>query len=96
VSDYLGSLVRVEGLAPRLLLPAHGPPVTDPVAQLERYRAHRLARIAQVERALTAWPDASLAQLLQIVYGHALPPALLPAARASLTALVEHVREGPG
>jgi glyoxylase-like metal-dependent hydrolase (beta-lactamase superfamily II) len=95
VSDYLGSLARVEGLAPRLLLPAHGPPVTDPLAHLERYRVHRLARIAQVERALAAWPDASLDQLLQIVYGHAVPSALLSAARASLTALIEHVRENP-
>jgi hydroxyacylglutathione hydrolase len=93
VSDYLASLALVERLAPRLLLPAHGPPVTDPVAHLERYRAHRLARIGQVERALTAWPDASPDQLLHIVYGHSVPSALLPAARASLTALVEYVTE---
>jgi hydroxyacylglutathione hydrolase len=94
VADYLASLVRVEGLAPRLLFPAHGPPVTNPLAHVERYRAHRLARIAQVERTLAAWPEASVDQLLQIVYGHAVPSALLPAARASLTALIEHVRGG--
>jgi hydroxyacylglutathione hydrolase len=92
VSEYLASLARVERLGPRLLLPAHGPPIHDPTERLERFRAHRLARIAQVERALAAWPDATLDQLLVIVYSGSVPRALLPAARASLSALVEHVR----
>jgi hydroxyacylglutathione hydrolase len=92
VSDYLASLTRIEWLRPLLLLPAHGPPIDDPAERLERFRAHRLARIAQVERALTAWPDATTDQLLRIVYSGMVPEALLPAARASLEALIEHVR----
>ena len=95
VGDYLASLDRVEALAPRLLLPAHGPPVTDPAAHLERFRAHRLDRIAQVRRALAVRPDASLDELLRVVYGHAVPTGVLPAARASLAALIEHARESP-
>jgi glyoxylase-like metal-dependent hydrolase (beta-lactamase superfamily II) len=94
VSDYLASLARVERLTPQLLLPAHGGPIHDPVDRLERFRAHRLARIAQVERALGAWPDATQEQLLHIVYSGSIPPELLPAARASLDALIEHVRDG--
>jgi glyoxylase-like metal-dependent hydrolase (beta-lactamase superfamily II) len=93
VTDYLASLARVESLSAHLLLPAHGPPITDPIDRIERYRAHRLARIAQVERALHAWPDATPDQLLHIVYSGLVPKALQPAARVSLAALIDHVRE---
>jgi glyoxylase-like metal-dependent hydrolase (beta-lactamase superfamily II) len=92
VADYLTSLARIDALAPRLLLPAHGPPISDPSARVERFRAHRRARIAQVERALAAAPDASLDRVFEIVYGGSVPTALIPAARASLEALVEYVR----
>jgi glyoxylase-like metal-dependent hydrolase (beta-lactamase superfamily II) len=94
VSDYLASLARLELLQPRLLLPAHGGPIGDPQERIERYRAHRLARIGQVERALLAWPDATPEQLFLIVYGGSVPAPLRPAAQASLSALIEHVREG--
>jgi len=96
VADYLASLDRVERLAPDLLLPAHGPPVLDPAGRIARYRAHRRARIAQVERALAARPAATLDELLGDVYGSSVPPALTPAARASVAALVEHVRGRDG
>jgi glyoxylase-like metal-dependent hydrolase (beta-lactamase superfamily II) len=92
VADYLTSLDRVERLATRLLLPAHGGPVRKPAAHLERYRAHRLGRIAQVERALAARPDASVDELVAEVYGSSLTPAMAPAARSSMAALVDHVR----
>lgn len=94
VADYLASLDRVERLQPRLLLPAHGGPVRDPAAHIERYRAHRLARIAQVERALVERPDATVDEVWARVYGGAVPPALGAAARASVGALIEHVRGG--
>ena len=96
VSDYFRSLAQVEELEAQLLLPAHGPPIRDPRARIERFRAHRRARLAQVERALAASPEAMPEQLLGIVYGDSVPPTLLPAARASLSALVEHVRRGEG
>ena len=96
VADYLASLERVERLRARLLLPAHGPPVFDPEARLGRCRDHRCARVAQVERALAARPDASADELLSAVYGESVPAGLLPAARASLAALIEHVKGGSG
>lgn len=95
VADYLESLDRVDALAARLLLPAHGPPILDPAARIERYRTHRLHRIARVRLALADRPDAALDDLLAGVYGGAVPAALVPAARASLAALVEHVHASP-
>jgi glyoxylase-like metal-dependent hydrolase (beta-lactamase superfamily II) len=94
VADYLASLDRVERLGPRLLLPAHGGPVPDPGAHIARYRAHRRARIAQVGRALAAYPDASADDLVSAVYGASLPPALADAARASVEVMMAHVRPG--
>ena len=94
VADYLASLDRVERLEPRLLLPAHGGPIGDPLERIERYRDHRLGRIGQVERALDAWPDATPEQLFLIVYGTSVPEGLRPAARASLSALIEHALGG--
>ncbi|HCR04763.1 MAG TPA: MBL fold metallo-hydrolase [Gemmatimonadetes bacterium] len=92
VADYFASLDRVENLGAGVLLPAHGPPVFDPEARLGRYRAHRRERVTQVERALDAHPDASADELLLTVYGESVPEGLLPAARASLVALIEYVK----
>ena len=94
VGDYLASLDRVESLGAGILLPAHGLPVFDPVSRLGRYRAHRRARVAQVERALAARPDASVDELLTEVYGESIPEGLLAAARGSLAAMIEHVKGG--
>ena len=44
MAEYLGSIAKLEALAPRLLLPAHGPLVTEPAARLAEYRHHRLWR----------------------------------------------------
>ena len=48
--------------------------------------------MTQVERALGAHTDASVDELLTTVYGESVPEGLLPAARASLVALIEHVK----
>jgi glyoxylase-like metal-dependent hydrolase (beta-lactamase superfamily II) len=48
VAAYLRSLDRVASLHPRLLFPGHWDPVTDAMGKIEEYRAHRLAREAQV------------------------------------------------
>ena len=92
VADYLASLDRIESLGARVLLPAHGPPVFDPEARIGRYRAHRKARLAQVERALASHPDGSVDELFTAIYGESVPVGLVPAARASLAALIEHVK----
>lgn len=92
VADYLDSLDRLDAVGARLLLPAHGPPIPDPAVRIARYRAHRRERIAQVRRALAERPAAGLDDLFERIYGSAVPTGLAPAARASLAALVEHVR----
>ena len=48
VAAYLRALDRVASLRPRLLFPGHWDPVTDAMGKIEEYRAHRLAREAQV------------------------------------------------
>lgn len=93
VADYLASLARVRSLAPRVIYPAHGPPLEDPGEALARYEAHRRARIRQVEEALRARPAATAEELLAAVYGTELPSAVRRAAGMSLDALVEYVRE---
>ncbi len=92
VADYLASLERVDALGTALMLPAHGPPVLDPHGHILRYRDHRLARVAQVERALREHPGATADDILRAVYGRAVPTPLAAAALASVAALMEHVR----
>ena len=94
VADYLASISRVRGLNLSTLYPAHGPPLVDPTEALDRFEGHRLARIKQVERAVIAHPEADLEDLLDLVYGDTVPPAMRGAARMSLSALVEYVRGG--
>ena len=48
VAAYLRSLDKVAALRPRLLFPGHWDPVDDAIGKIEEYRAHRLAREAQV------------------------------------------------
>lgn len=96
VADYLASLERVRRLGADVLYPTHGPELTDPVAALDRFEAHRRDRIAQVARAMESHPGADIEELLDAVYGDALPYAVRPAARQSLEALVHHVRPGYG
>lgn len=93
VADYLESLRAVRRLAPRVIYPAHGPPLEDAEEALDRYEAHRLARIRQVEEALATRPTATVDDLIRVVYGDQLPSAVHAAARASLEALVAHVRD---
>jgi glyoxylase-like metal-dependent hydrolase (beta-lactamase superfamily II) len=68
--DYLAGLERLRALRPTVIAPGHGPLVTDPLAKLDGYIAHRLAReqlvldaLAQGRRTIdelldTAWADA--------------------------------------
>jgi len=92
VADYLASLVRVRALAPTVMYPAHGPLLDDVPAVLDRYEAHRRARIAQVREALAARPTADADEVLDMVYGRALPQGIQDAARMSLQALMDYVR----
>ena len=94
VADYLASLDRVRALSPAVLYPTHGEALTDPGEALDRFERHRRDRIAQAEEAMRAHPGATIDELLDAVYGDALPERMRGAARMSLEALVEHVRAG--
>ena len=49
---YLRSLQRVRALAPRRLLPGHGPAIDNPASAIDAYLQHRAEREAQVLGAL--------------------------------------------
>jgi len=94
VADYLRSLELVQGLDLTVMYPTHGPPLEDPAEAVERFGAHRRRRIEQARQAMASHPDADIEGLLDAVYGRELPKGLRGAARMSLSALVEYVRDG--
>ena len=48
LTQYLRSLERVMALAPKRILPAHGPAIEEPEKLVQQYIAHRLEREKQV------------------------------------------------
>lgn len=97
VTDYMRSLDRLRTLDLEVLYPAHGPALENVTGALDRFERHRTERIEQVRAALTLHPDASVEELLRLVYEDTIPRGLEGAAARSLSALVDHVREGgPG
>ncbi len=96
VADYLSSLDVIESLDPAVVYPGHGPPVTDPLDAVARFRRHRHERIAQVAAAIAALGDVPAEQLVETVYGRALPPRLTAAAARSVEVMAHHVRTSGG
>lgn len=83
-------------------LPGHGPVVDDLGAVVGAYRAHRRERLDQVRSALTALgtslpdaanplPDTLLDEVTRAVYSD-VDPSVLPAARSSVRAQLDHLR----
>jgi glyoxylase-like metal-dependent hydrolase (beta-lactamase superfamily II) len=91
LAAYLRSLDRIASLAPSVLYPAHGPPLTDPAEAVARYRRHREARIEQVVRALRQAGPSRPRELLDAVYGADLHPQLRLAAEGSLHAILGYL-----
>ncbi len=88
---YLASLHRLADLQPATAWPGHGPVISRPVERLHEYLAHRAER----ERQVVACLDAGLADIDAIVarvYTET-PHALWPAARLTVEALLEKLRE---
>lgn len=84
LAGYLDALSRLRGRELELLLPGHGPAITDPAAKLDEYVAHRLDR----ERRLVAGIGAgarSVDELLDAAWSD-VPPTLRPAAAVTLAA----------
>jgi len=93
MADYLASLDLLRRRRPERLYPGHGPLVTDAVARVEGYLAHRRDREAQVLAALAAG-DRTPGEIVARVYA-AVDPALHPAAELSVQAhLAKLVAEG--
>lgn len=93
MSDYMASLDAVIARGFRTLWPTHGPTVTEPAPFLEAYRAHRMAREAQILARVQAG-DGEVAAMVPVLYA-AVDPRLWPAASLSVRAHLDKlVREG--
>jgi len=88
--EYMASLERLLALAPRRLLPAHGPSVEDPRALLNGYLEHRRFRERQVIAALRAGYS-EVPAIAESIYD-GLDSALMPAARENVRAHLEKLK----
>jgi glyoxylase-like metal-dependent hydrolase (beta-lactamase superfamily II) len=84
--QYLDSLRRIRDLAPRRLLPGHGPVIDDPADLIDRYLRHRQDRETQILDALSNGP-ATPAELAARIYG----PRSEAIARAAVESVVAHL-----
>jgi glyoxylase-like metal-dependent hydrolase (beta-lactamase superfamily II) len=86
---YLASLERLAALAPDVLFPAHGPPLTNAVARLRHLVAHRLER---EERILAAWKAGlrTAAEIRPEAYDE-VPKAVWPLAERQIRAHLERL-----
>jgi glyoxylase-like metal-dependent hydrolase (beta-lactamase superfamily II) len=88
---YLASLQRIRDLAPRRLLPGHGPIVDDPIALIDEYLAHRAEREQQILQALLDGAR-TVGEIVRRVYP-ALPASLSEAAADSVRAHLAKLRD---
>ena len=85
--DYMASLRRLMARGDRLLLPAHGAGIADPLPFLKGLEAHRLGREAALLEGLSAG-EASIAEMVATIYA-AVDRRLHGAAALSLLAHAE-------
>jgi glyoxylase-like metal-dependent hydrolase (beta-lactamase superfamily II) len=102
LGDYLRSLDRLRALADdpglRVLLPGHGPLLSEPAQTLDYYIAHRAERLAEIDAALAAGCR-TLADIVARVYvdvDRALWPFAEWSVRAQLAYLAERGALPPG
>jgi endoribonuclease LACTB2 len=86
LSQYLASLERMRDLKPSLLLPAHGPAITDGTTCLQHYIDHRHMRTEQIIAALAAQPGMSAAVIASQIYATLIPAEFLPVATRQVLA----------
>ncbi|CAA9280348.1 MAG: MBL-fold metallo-hydrolase superfamily [uncultured Acetobacteraceae bacterium] len=94
MAAYMRSLGRLRARDDRLLLPGHGPPITDPPPFLAALAAHREEREARVAEALAAAGRATAAELVAPVYGPLDPRLVAAAGRSLLAHLIKLEAEG--
>jgi glyoxylase-like metal-dependent hydrolase (beta-lactamase superfamily II) len=78
-------------MAPRRLLPGHGPVVDDPGALIDEYLRHRAEREQQILKAMLEGAR-TVPEIVQRVYP-ALPPSLSEAAADSVRAHLAKLRD---
>jgi glyoxylase-like metal-dependent hydrolase (beta-lactamase superfamily II) len=95
LADYLRSLDAMKALADdasvRILLPGHGPLLSDPSSTLAYYIEHRAERLAEVRAALAAG-DTTVQEIVARVY-HDVDPAVRPFAEWSVRAQLDYLAE---
>jgi glyoxylase-like metal-dependent hydrolase (beta-lactamase superfamily II) len=95
LADYLRSLDAMKALADdasvRILLPGHGPLLSDPSSTLASYIEHRAERLAEVRAALAAG-DTTVQEIVARVY-HDVDPAVRPFAEWSVRAQLDYLAE---
>ena len=91
LAAYLEALRSLRERELDVLLPGHGPPVTDPAAKLDEYIAHRLDRERRLIEALNAGAR-TVDELLDQVWDD-VPAALRPAAAVTLAAHLDKLAE---
>lgn len=92
MAAYLASLERLRDLELTAIAPGHGGLIDDPMAKIDEYVSHRLAREEAVVEALAGAGAATVEQLVPEVYAD-VSPELHPIARFSLWA---HLRKLAG
>ena len=88
---YLASLRLVRDLAPARLLPGHGPIVTDPIALIDEYLAHRARREQEILQAMLDGAR-TVDEIVRRVYP-TLSPSLKEAAADSVRAHLAKLRD---
>ena len=91
MSNYIGSLRRLQELELELICPGHGPWITDPAAKLEEYVEHRLMRERRLLAALERG-ERSRAALLAEVWDD-VPEPLRPAAGVAMQAHLDKLED---
>jgi glyoxylase-like metal-dependent hydrolase (beta-lactamase superfamily II) len=95
MAAYMRSLERVREREDRLLLPGHGPAITEPRPFLAALKVHREEREALVAEALKrAGRPATAAELVAPVYGELDPRLVAAAGRSLLAHLIKLEGEG--
>ena len=98
LGDYLRSLAQLRDLAgvreAGLLLPGHGPILTDPLATLDYYLSHRRERLDQVRSALAAGAKTP-AEIVAMIYTD-VDPSVWPAAEWSVRAQLDYLARADG
>ena len=91
LQHYLESLDKLKRLQPRVIYPAHGDPIEQPVTAIDRYVEHRMLRVRQVREGMAAG-NADAEALVDVIYGTTLTDDLRPYARAAVEAYIDFIR----